>query len=259
MIRVIRALWRTSLAEELQYRANFIASVLGTVFWIGTSMLTLAVFFRQTETLGGWEFWEVVVLLGVYNALGGLVESMIRPGLGQLVSDVRNGALDLVLAKPVETQVYVSFRKIDIWRLSDVLLGLGLAVFALVRLDGAPSIVQILSFVVAFVSAAIVLYALWIALMSTAFWFVAVENVSVLFDAVFEGARYPMSAYPGVLRFLFVYLIPVALTTSIPAGALTGRFSPVVAWLGVAAAGLALLLTRMLWRIALRKYTSAGG
>lgn len=259
MIRVLRALWRTSLAEELQYRANFIASVLNTVFWIGTALLTLAVFFRQTDDLGGWEFWEVVTLLGVYNALGGLVESMIRPGLGQLVSDVRNGALDLVLAKPVETQAYVSFRKLNVWALSDVVFGLGLSAFALVQLHHHPSILQVLSFLAAFAAAAVVVYAIWVALMSTAFWFVAVENVSVLFDAVFEGARYPMTAYPGVLRFLFVYLIPVALTTSIPAGALTGRFTPAVALLAAAVAALALFLTRLLWRAAVKRYTSAGG
>src|SRR2546422_7387229 len=34
----------------------------------------------------------------------------------------------------------------------------------------------------------------------------AVENLSVLFDAVNEAARYPVSAYPGALRFVFVYL-----------------------------------------------------
>ena len=31
---VLRALWSTNLAEELQYRGNFVASVLGTIFWL---------------------------------------------------------------------------------------------------------------------------------------------------------------------------------------------------------------------------------
>src|SRR5437899_11713904 len=67
-LRVLAALWRLNVAEELQYRANFVASVLGTVFWIGTALLTLALFFRHTTRLGGWDYWEVVVLLGVFNA-----------------------------------------------------------------------------------------------------------------------------------------------------------------------------------------------
>src|SRR5207245_462056 len=125
--RVLAALWRLNLAEELQYRANFVASVLGTVFWIGTALLTLALFFRHTTRLGGWDYWEVVVLLGVFNALTGVIEAVLRPGIGRLASEVRNGGLDLVLAKPVDAQGFVSFRRLDVWHLTDVVLGLGLA------------------------------------------------------------------------------------------------------------------------------------
>lgn len=259
MMRVLRALWRTSVVEEMQYRANFFASILGTLFWLGTALLTLGIFFRQTDALGGWSLWEVVALLGIYNALGGLVEAIVRPGLGQLVTDVRTGDLDLILARPVEAQVYVSFRKINIWRLADLGLGLGLTVFALTRLGPLPDLGRSLAFLATFAAAAAVIYAIWIALMSSAFWFVAVENLSVLFDAIYEAARYPVSAYPGALRFLFVYLIPIAWTTTIPAGTLTARFTPAFA-LGALAVGLlALVLTRLLWRTALRRYTSAGG
>jgi ABC-2 type transport system permease protein len=76
---------------------------------------------------------------------------------------------------------------------------------------------------------------------------------------VYEAARYPVSAYPGALRFLFVYLIPVAWTTTIPASALTGRLGPATAVGAVAVAAAALAATRLLWRAALRQYTSAGG
>jgi ABC-2 type transport system permease protein len=259
MIRVIRALWRTSVIEELQYRLNFVLSVLGTLFFTSTALIALAVFFRQTNALGGWQLWEVVTLLGIFTALGGLVEAVIRPGIGQLVSDVKSGDLDLVLARPIDAQAYVSFRKLDIWRFSDVGLGLALSAFAMVKLGRAPSPAQLAAFAVTFASAAILIYSLWVALMSTAFWFVAVENLSVLFDALFEGARYPMSAYPGALRFLFVFLVPVAWTTTIPAGTLTGRFTPAVALAALAVAFTAFLLTRWLWRVALRRYTSAGG
>src|SRR5881397_3245458 len=83
-LRILVALWRLNLAEELQYRANFVASVLGTLFWIVTALLTLAVFFSHTTRLGGWDYWEVVVLLGVFNALTGVIEAVLRPGIGWL-------------------------------------------------------------------------------------------------------------------------------------------------------------------------------
>lgn len=256
---VLRAFWRATVVEEMQYRANFVASVLGTIFWVVVALLTLELFFSHTARLGGWDYWEVVVLLGVFNALNGVVESILRPGIGRLAEDVRSGGLDLVLVRPVDAQFYVTFRRLDLWRLADIVLGLALAGYALSRIGVAPSVAQLASFVVTMLAAVAVVYSIWLALMSLAFWFVAVENISVLFDAVFEAARYPVSAYPGVLRFLFVYLLPIAWMTTIPASALTGRLQGGVAIVSVLVGAASLLLSRALWKTAMKRYTSAGG
>lgn len=256
-MRVIGALWKLNAAEELQYRANFVASFASTCFYLLTALLTLSLFFRHATTLGGWDFWEVVVLLGVFNALSGLVEAILRPGIGDLAAQVRSGNLDLVLSRPVDAQVFVTFRHIDIWRLADILLGLGVSAYALVHMGHFPTAWQVIAFFLTFAAAALVVYAIWVTLMSLAFWFVSVENIATLFDAVFEGARYPVSAYPAALRFLFFYLLPVAWTTTIPASALTGRLNLPTA-LAAAGVGLgALVFSRLLWRAAIRRYTGA--
>ena len=174
-------------------------------------------------------------------------------------TDVRSGALDLVLVRPVDAQFYVSFRRLDVWRLADVVLGLALAGYAFAQTGRPINAWELVAFVVTFAVAIAVVYAIWVTLMSLAFWFVAVENMSALFDAVFEAARYPVSAYPGALRFLFVYLIPIAWTTTIPASALTGRLNPALAMWAVAVGIAALAASRLLWRVAIKRYTSAGG
>ncbi|HZH42366.1 MAG TPA: ABC-2 family transporter protein [Gemmatimonadales bacterium] len=256
-MRVLGALWKLNAAEELQYRANFVASFASTCFYLLTAMLTLSLFFRHATSLGGWAFWEVVVLLGVFNALSGLVEAILRPGIGDLAAQVRSGNLDLVLSRPVDAQVFVTFRHIDIWRLADILLGLGVSAYALLHLGRFPTALQITAFFVTFGAAALVVYAIWVTLMSLAFWFVSVENIATLFDAVFEGARYPVSAYPAALRFLFFYLLPVAWTTTIPASALTGRLSLGTAVVATGVGLAALVFSRLLWRAAIRRYTGA--
>jgi len=259
LLALLAACWRVNLAEELQYRGNFLASLVGTLFWIGTALLTVALFFTHTTQLGGWDFWEVVVLLGVFNTLTGVIETVLRPGIGRLANDVRSGALDLVLVRPVDAQVYTSVRRLDVWRVTDIVMGLALTTYALIQIGRPLAASTILAFALTLASAVAVVYSIWVALMSLAFWFVAVENISVLFDGVYEAARYPVSAYPGALRFLFVYLIPIAWTTTIPASALTGRIGAGTAASAVGVAAVTLLLTRHLWRIALRRYTSAGG
>jgi ABC-2 type transport system permease protein len=259
LLGVLRAFMAANLAEELEYRANLVASVLGTLFWMGLAVLTAGVFFRQTEELGGWTFWEVAALLGVFNAVGGVVEALLRPNIGRIVQHVRDGTMDLILAKPLDPQFHVSFRRLVIWRSTDVLLGLGLAGYAVLRAGGTPSPESMIAFVLALLAALAIVYAIWLGLMTLAFWFVAVENLELLFDSVYEAARFPVSAYPRGMRFLLVYLIPIAWITTVPASALTGRSGMATAAIALAVAAVALVATRLLWRAALRRYTSAGG
>lgn len=256
---VLRAFWVANLAEELQYRANFFASLASTVFWLFTAILTAGLFFGQTNDLGGWSFWEVLALLGVFNAMGGVVEALLRPNIGRLVQMVKQGSLDFVLAKPVDAQFHVSLRRLVIWHVTDVVFGLGLTAFALVRLETIPTLVSLLAFGVALVAGMTIVYSIWLGLMTMAFWFVAVENLAALFDALFESARFPVSAYPGSVRFLLVYLLPVAWITTVPPSILTGRDGPATALAAAAVALLLLAITRWFWRLALSRYTSAGG
>jgi ABC-2 type transport system permease protein len=257
-MRTIGALWRVNATLEMQYRANFFASLVGTVFWLSMAVLTVALFYSHTGRLGDWTFWETVVLLGVFNALVGVVEGVLRPGIGSLADEVRQGKFDLVLMRPVDAQIYMTFRELDLWRFADIVLGLGLSGYALWKLGRPVETGQVAAFLVTFVSAVAVLYSVWLALMCLAFWLVAVENLPTLFDAVFEAARYPASAYPSALRIVFVYILPVAWTTTIPASALTGRLSFAGSLESIAVAVLALALSRGVWRVALRRYAGVG-
>lgn len=257
--RVLRAFWAANLEEELQYRANFFASLASTLFWLLAAFLTAALFFRQTSEIGGWSFWEVVALLGVFNTMGGVVEALLRPNIGRLVQLVRQGSLDFVLAKPVDPQFHVSFRRLVFWHVTDVVFGLGLTGYALHRMGVAPSLEAIVAFGLALGAGAAIVYSIWLALMTLAFWFVAVENLAALFDALFESARFPVTAYPGSLRFLLLYLLPIAWITTVPPSVLMGRTGTGTAVAALAVASGALVITRMFWRVALSRYTSAGG
>jgi ABC-2 type transport system permease protein len=253
------ALIRANAARELQYRANFFASLLGTVFWFAMALLTVHVFYAHTTRLGGWSFWETVVLLGVFNALVGIVEGVFRPGIGSLPDEIRHGSLDQILVRPIDAQLYLSVRELDLWRAVDVVVGLAVSAYAMHRLGRPLTPAAAAGFAVTFITAIVVLYSVWVALMSLAYWLVAVENLSTVFDSVFEAARYPASAYPTALRIVFVFLLPVAWTTTTPASSLVGRLEPAGAFEAVVVGAASLVVSRAIWRFGLRRYTSAGG
>jgi ABC-2 type transport system permease protein len=84
-----------------------------------------------------------------------------------------------------------------------------------------------------------------------------VENLLVIFQSVYQAGRWPVSLYPGWLRFALTFVIPVAFATTVPAEALTGRLdASTLLW----ALGLAILLAalaRLIWKLGLRRYSGA--
>ncbi|MEI7027454.1 ABC transporter permease [Paenibacillus sp. y28] len=256
-IRLVREFLRACLVEEFEYRANFAANILTTLFWLGAAVLTVNIYFYQADALGGWSYYEVLALLGMFNLIQGLIEFFLQPNMKRLVEHIRKGTLDFVLMKPVDSQFYVSFRHLVFWRLFDVAAGFALLGYALWRAGIRPDAADAIVFVVMLLAAIIVVYSLWMGMMTFSFWAVKVDNLSYLFHSVFETARFPVSVYGGFVRFVLTYLFPIALVTTVPTEALLGRLGLAE---GMAAAGIALVflgLARWFWRFALRHYTSA--
>ena len=82
------------------------------------------------------------------------------------------------------------------------------------------------------------------------------EDVEVV-QSIYQAGRWPISLYPGWLRFALTFIVPVAFATTIPAEALTGRLSGSTL---LGAAGLAIVLftgARLIWRLGLRRYSGA--
>lgn len=83
--------------------------------------------------------------------------SALRPSIGRLSEYVRTGSLDLVLTKPIDPQFYISFRRLNVWRIADIVLGFALAGYALTRIAAADWTVRIASFIVLFAAATVIL------------------------------------------------------------------------------------------------------
>ncbi|ASS76138.1 multidrug transporter [Tumebacillus algifaecis] len=256
-VRLLKEFIRAAVVEEFEYRSNFFANVLGTVSGLFFALLTLQVFFLQTEQIGGWSFEQVLVLLGVFNALSGVVSMVLRPNIGRIVQHIRKGTLDFILTKPVDSQFFISFRHIVFWPVSDVLVGFGMIIYGGWKMGVAMSLFSVLWFLVIFLAAVVTLYSLWFLMMTLSFWFVKVENLTLVFTSLFETARFPVQVYKGWLRVLLTYLFPVAVLTTFPAAAFTGGLSGREALISLLMAGGLLVLSRLFWKTALRNYQSA--
>ena len=258
-LRLIKGFARASAQGELAYRANFFISVLHSALNLVTGVLGLVVLFSQVEALRGWDFPSTLALLGVFMALSALRGLFIGPSLDALAGlggEVWTGSFDFTLLRPVDVQFQASFRH---WRLLAVIdLALAVAVLglAITQMDQALTLASVLGFLIALAAGVIILYAILLGFTALVFWSPGLL-FTWLFDGIFQMARYPVGMYPGWLRLLLTWVVPVGVMPTIPAQALTGTLS-----LGILAASVTLAIVLLvgasaLFRVGLRRYASA--
>ncbi len=241
----------------MEYRANFWINIFQTILELGVALGGLWVVFRHTETLGGWLPEELLVLVGVYFLVGGLIRSLIRPSMEKFMEDVRRGTLDFILTKPADAQMLVSIQRMEFWRTVDIFVGGVVIAVALTRLGSRIGLGEALAFGVTIVAGGLIVYSFWLMLSTASFWFVKVENIQVIFMSMYQAGRWPINIYPAWLRLILTFLVPVAFATTVPAQAFTGRATLPLMFGSVGLALLLLVLSRLFWRYGIRFYSGA--
>jgi ABC-2 type transport system permease protein len=258
----LRRFWGTAIAGQLEYQLNLLVELLAAAANLAGSLFILSLFFAPSAAggspaLGGWSWPQALVVQGIYTLLDGVATTWLRPNLGAIVTHVREGTLDFVLLKPIDSQFWLSLRTLSPAGLSELALGLGLIGWALPCTGAVVGPHQVALALLLLAAGGLILYALWFLLAATSIWFVKTWNATEVLRAALTAGRFPVTAYPPGLRLLFTLVLPVAFLTTVPAQALLGRAS--AGWVAgsLAMAGISVVLSRSFWRFALRHYTSA--
>lgn len=256
-LRLLSIFYRNSLYTEMEYRANFVANIFMSAFWLAFAILGLRVFFYHRDQIGAWGYFEAMLVVGFFSLFNGFIEALLQPNMSRIIEQIRTGTFDFVLIKPVNSQFMASLRHLSIWKLADVATGLGICVYAMARMSRVPSITDLVVAAGFLLCGTLILYSIWLIMATSAFWFVRIDDISELFSAIYETGRFPVSVYPAWMRGALTFVVPIAFITTFPAAAVLGRANPLL--LAVAfllSAGLFCTCV-CFWRFAVRRYSSA--
>ena len=256
-LRLLFVFLRVGILGELSYRSNFFFHLVESILELGTALAGLAVVFSHTSTLAGWRPDEIVALVGIYFLVSGAIRMVIQPSMERLIEAVHEGTLDFTLTKPEDAQLLVSVQRVEIWSITDIVLGFAVLAVALVRLGTNVGVSEAAAFSAALAAGGAIVYSFWLMLATLSFWFVRVENMLQIFSSMYEAGRWPVSFYPRWMRFMLTFLIPVAFATTVPAQALAGRLTWRTLAGAFALAAALLVMSRAFWRIGIRRYSSA--
>jgi ABC-2 type transport system permease protein len=256
-LKLLKVFYRTSIQTDMEYRADFFTRVVATGVRLLTNIAGLKIAFSYTPTLRGWTFAQVLVLFAVFHFVDAVIETFIAPNMRNVMTQVREGTLDFVLMKPVNTQFMASFRTLNIWQLAGAFLGIGLLVYTLQNLSLEIGPAQTLLFAATLLTGLTIIYSFWLVLVTLTFWFVRFDNVEQIMWQAYVAGRYPMEIYPGWLRRVLTSVIPVAFVVTIPAEALSGRLAAGTLLMSAVVGVTALAASSLFWRFGLKNYTGA--
>jgi ABC-2 type transport system permease protein len=263
-LRLFALQLRSSTLLAAQYRWDFLVDGVISLFWAFTAIVPLFVVYggsgaAERAGIPGWSFAEALVVTGWFILMQGVLDGAINPGLATVIDHIRKGTLDFVLLKPADAQFLVSTSRFQVWRVFSVVSATAILGFAFTKLERLPTVGGIAMALVLFITATLLLYSLWILIVSAAFFVVKVDNLTYLFSSIFDAARWPSTIFRGALRIIFTFVVPLAVMTTFPAEALLGRLS--LSTLATTVVGTAMFagFARVVWLRSVGHYTSAGG
>jgi ABC-2 type transport system permease protein len=257
LIKLIGAFLKVNLQQALAYRADTILNLVMNLLWLVWELVSLQIIFTNTSDLSGWTIGDLIALLGVWRLANTLMAALIWPNTERFNASIRDGSFDYTLIQPVNSQFLVTFSRIVIWRIWEVLLAIALVVIGINMSENIVTAGNIANFLALAVSGIAVLYSLWIVLISFTFWFIKFDNNVTILQALMDAGRYPVMVYPAWLRFIITFIIPIAIATTIPLQGLRGDLSPeqVVMFLVIGAASV--FISSRIWKAGVRRYSSA--
>ena len=255
--RLLAVQIRTSFTLAVQYRFDFFVEGALAVVWLAIALVPLAVVFARRTTVAGWSYPEALVVVGLFSMLKAVLDGGVMPSLNHVVDGIRKGTLDFILLKPADAQFLVSTARFEPWRILDFVGSIGIVGFAFHRLGRWPTAAQACTGLLLFSVALMLVYSLWILVVSLSFRVVKVDNLSYLFMSIFDAGRWPVHVFKGALRMLFTVVFPLALMTTYPAQALLGTLGGARALLAGMGGLLFTAAARIVWQRSLRSYTSA--
>ena len=241
----------------LAYRADTVVSILLNLMWLGWELLSLNIIFSNTTTLGGWSLGDLIALLGVFRLVNTLMMALIWPNTEKFNQSIRDGSMDYTILQPVNSMFLVTFSRITVWRIWDLVLAIVLIVIGINISGDTTSPLSILTFILLTISGAVVIYSLWIVLIALTFWFTKFDNNVTILHALLDAGRYPVTVYPVWLRIIVTFVIPVAVATTIPLQALRGDLNLNQVILFFTIGIVSFLIASRVWKSGLKQYSGA--
>jgi ABC-2 type transport system permease protein len=255
---IYAALWKTSVTREMSFKGNFILWIVVEVLWFALQLCFIGVLYLQTNSIGTWTQWQVVLLVGASSFIQQTYQAIFLSNCVNLSELVRTGKMDFLLMLPVNTRFVVSLRQVDLGSFVNGAFAVAVMVYAAGKLGLHPTVAQLLGFLALCAVGILIHYSLMFMLAAISFWTVRAQGIVWGYYNLFNIARMPDEAFRGVFKAVFTFVLPVLLVSNVPVRVLAHKLTSPTLWLVLLGMGVVCaVISEWFWRLSVRRYTSA--
>ncbi len=265
--RVWRTFFRNSLVREMTFRGNFLITVLTRGFWFTAQIVLFEIIYGYRDHILDWEREHYFAFMATGMLINSIVEAFFMPNCANFSELIRTGDLDFALLKPIDTQFLISFEKVNLAMLFQLLFAGSLLAYSIWKLEIVLTPGRVAMYLLLIGVGIAFFYSLMITLASSSVWFGRNQGLYDFWFYITVFARYPQNIYhrPGVgevLLYIFTFILPILLVVTVPARVLLGTETVLepswqVAFVAPVMTLLLLGLSRRIFLWSLKHYRSA--
>jgi ABC-2 type transport system permease protein len=213
-IRIAFEVIKMNIVAASELRVSFVLQIIGMMVNNMAFMIVWFFFMKVFGSIHGWSTIEVIALQGFVSLVFGIAFTFTSGVLG-LPEYVNNGSFDSILLSPRNLYMRILTSQTRVSAMGDILSGLIPLVVYLILIKA--SIIQVFMLTTIIVPAVLVMINVALITSLTSFLFPdAVTLAKNLFEIFFSPSLYPSGLFQGVMRLVFIFVIPSLIIGGIP-------------------------------------------
>lgn len=246
------------LKSKMSYRADFVISTIGMICTNIAGFASFRILFRSFPSINGWGYYEILFLYG-FSLISLTPVQCLFDNNWSLRGYVYSGDFIKYCFRPINLFFYYQSEVFDIKGLGQLAFGIGTLAYSWVKLGLGFSPLMLLKTAVFLVTASLIMIALQNAAAATCFW---IQNSFYVLDLVCkfkDYAKYPVTIFSPVFKFIFTFVMPIAFIAYYPSLVILRPDEvPLLSWLSPIFGCAFFWLSYKLWMYGAMKYSGTG-
>jgi len=248
---------RFSFSKAMEFRLDFFFRIFMDINYYAVSICFYKVLYLHSQTLAGWNEAQMMVFVASFLFVDALIMTFISNNMWWFPFLINRGDLDYYLTRPVSSLFFLSLREFAANSFVNLIMSMGILVWSFSLYEVSFPWWKIVLHLSLLFLGCFLFYSLRMLLMIPVFWTQADNGLLMMFITLQRVMERPDGIFKGLVRKIFITIIPFSLIASFPTRILFQPWDSALVIRLLVTTFIFFFLLLYCWRFGLRNYSSA--